>query len=142
MDYLSIKLKQTRPEMTQTSQWPVPKDSIRYVVPEPIIRLLASHPLTRDLYPLAFGHYRRAVGHHMHREHHHDNLLIYCTRVPRYQSTYRLYQNCKGYSSTYQYCIKAPPADHGQHQNGRAGDGLAWSAGNDSGLDPQFQTEL
>ena len=49
--------------MTQTSQWPVPKDSIRYVVPEPIIRLLASHPLTRDLYPLAFGHYRRAVGH-------------------------------------------------------------------------------
>ncbi|MGB1478043.1 MAG: AraC family transcriptional regulator, partial [Marinobacter salsuginis] len=56
--------------MTQTSQWPVPKDSIRYVVPEPIIRLLASHPLTRDLYPLAFGHYRRAVGHHMHREHH------------------------------------------------------------------------
>src|SRR6056297_182149 len=79
MDYLSINRKQSRSKMTQTSQWPVPKDSIRYVVPEPIIRLLASHPLTRDLYPLAFGHYRRAVGHHMHREHHHDNLLIYCT---------------------------------------------------------------
>ncbi|MGO1461115.1 MAG: AraC family transcriptional regulator [Marinobacter sp.] len=65
--------------MTQTSQWPVPKDSIRYVVPAPIIRLLSEHPLTRDLYPRAFGHYRRATGHHMHREHHRDNLLIYCT---------------------------------------------------------------
>ena len=65
--------------MIQTSQWPVPRDSIRYVVPAPIIRLLSEHPLTRDLYPLAFGHYRRATGHHMHREHHRDNLLIYCT---------------------------------------------------------------
>lgn len=64
---------------TQTSQWPVPADSVRYVVPEPIVRLLAAHPLTRELYPLAFGHYRRAAGHHMHREHHRDNLLIYCT---------------------------------------------------------------
>jgi AraC-like DNA-binding protein len=65
--------------MTQTSQWPVPQDSIRYVVPAPIIRLLETHPLTRDLYPLAFGHYRRAAGHHMHRMHHSDHLLIYCT---------------------------------------------------------------
>ncbi|MCM0611319.1 AraC family transcriptional regulator [Marinobacter sediminum] len=65
--------------MTQTSQWPVPQNSIRYVVPAPIIRLLASHPLTRDLYPLAFGHYRKATGHHMHREHHSDYLLVYCT---------------------------------------------------------------
>ncbi|MDO6823850.1 AraC family transcriptional regulator [Marinobacter sp. 1_MG-2023] len=65
--------------MTQTSMWPVPRDSIRYVVPAPIIRLLSEHPLTRDLYPLAFGHYRRAAGHHMHREHHRDSLLIYCT---------------------------------------------------------------
>lgn len=65
--------------MTQTSQWPVPKDSVRYVVPTPIIKVLSSHPLTRELYPLAFGHYRRAAGHHMHREHHKDNLLIYCT---------------------------------------------------------------
>ncbi len=65
--------------MPQTSQWPVPADSVRYVVPEPIIRQLASHPLTRELYPLAFGHYRKAAGHHMHREHHRDNLLIYCT---------------------------------------------------------------
>lgn len=67
------------PQTTQTSQWPVLSDSVRYVVPEPSIQMLASHPLTRELYPLAFGHYRKAAGHHMHREHHRDNLLIYCT---------------------------------------------------------------
>lgn len=80
MDYISIATHLTAAtNMTQTSQWPVPKDSIRYVVPAPIIRLLSEHPLTRDLYPRAFGHYRRATGHHMHRENHRDNLLIYCT---------------------------------------------------------------
>jgi AraC family transcriptional regulator, arabinose operon regulatory protein len=65
--------------MTRTSQWPVPPDSIRYVIPGPIIHTLSRHPLTRDLYPLAFGHYRRAAGHHMHREQHKDHLLILCT---------------------------------------------------------------
>ncbi|MDC0662743.1 AraC family transcriptional regulator [Marinobacter sp. SS21] len=65
--------------MTQTSQWPVPRDSVRYVLPAPAIQALSEHPLTRDLYPLAFGHYRSAKGHHMHREHHRDHLLIYCT---------------------------------------------------------------
>ncbi|PVY70068.1 AraC family transcriptional regulator [Tamilnaduibacter salinus] len=63
----------------RTSQWPVPADSVRYVVPEPIVRSLARHPLTQELYPLAFGHYRKAAGHHMHRDYHPDNLLIYCT---------------------------------------------------------------
>ncbi|WP_413639353.1 AraC family transcriptional regulator [Marinobacter sp.] len=79
MDYFSMPQEPRTPKTTQTSQWPVPPDSVRYVVPEPIVRLLAKHPLTRELYPLAFGHYRRAAGHHMHREHHRDNLLIYCT---------------------------------------------------------------
>ncbi len=65
--------------MTKTSQWPVPTDSIRYVIPDPVIKTLSRHPLTRELYPLAFGHYRRAAGHHMHREHHNDDLLILCT---------------------------------------------------------------
>lgn len=64
---------------SKISQWPVPKDSIRYVVPDPIVRLLRTHSLTRELYPLAFGHYRKASGHHMHRDQHRDNLLIYCT---------------------------------------------------------------
>lgn len=70
--------------MTRTSQWPVPPDSIRYVIPDPVIRSLSRHPLTRDLYPLAFGHYRRAAGHHMHREHHNDDLLIHCTEGEAY----------------------------------------------------------
>ncbi|MFE8072354.1 AraC family transcriptional regulator [Marinobacteraceae bacterium S3BR75-40.1] len=65
--------------MTQTSQWRLTTGSTRYVIPERVIQHLSHHPLTRDLYPLAFGHYRHAVGHHMHREHHNDDLLIYCT---------------------------------------------------------------
>ena len=65
--------------MTRTSQWPLPPGSTRYLVPEPVALELAGHPLTRELYPLAFGHYRHAAGHHMHRQQHSDNLLIYCT---------------------------------------------------------------
>ncbi|WP_285229170.1 AraC family transcriptional regulator [Marinobacter sp. C7] len=79
MDYFSMTRLSKNESTAQTSQWPVPADSVRYVVPDPIVRLLSSHPLTRELYPLAFGHYRKAAGHHMHREHHRDNLLIYCT---------------------------------------------------------------
>lgn len=62
-----------------TSQWPVPPDSVRYVLPSRVISQLAAHPLTRDLYPRALGHYRRAYGHHMQRDQHDDDLLIYCT---------------------------------------------------------------
>ncbi|WP_416397023.1 AraC family transcriptional regulator [Allohahella sp. A8] len=65
--------------MTRTSQWPLPPGSTRYMVPGPVAQELARHPLTRDLYPLAFGHYRHAAGHHMHRQQHSDNLLIYCS---------------------------------------------------------------
>ncbi|MCH8499757.1 MAG: AraC family transcriptional regulator [Marinobacter sp.] len=65
--------------MPQTSQWPLPTGSARYVIPERLVAMLDSHPLTQELYPLAFGHYRQAQGHHMHREQHTDDLLIYCT---------------------------------------------------------------
>lgn len=65
--------------MTRTSQWQLPGGSTRYVIPSRMSSALAAHPLTRDLYPLAFGHYRQARGHHMHRQLHGDNLLIYCT---------------------------------------------------------------
>jgi len=65
--------------MALTSQWPAPPDSVRYLLPEPSVQLLSSHPLTRELYPIAFGHYRRASGHHMHREQPADHLLIYCS---------------------------------------------------------------
>lgn len=65
--------------MALISQWPLPRDSIRYVIPPRLAQMLATHPLTKDLYPLAFGHYRQALGHHMHRQHHTDHLMIYCT---------------------------------------------------------------
>jgi AraC family transcriptional regulator of arabinose operon len=79
MDYFSmLPEKSVRPSPT-TSQWPVPPDSVRYVIPSRVISQLSAHPLTRDLYPLAFGHYRRAYGHHMRRDRHDDDLLIYCT---------------------------------------------------------------
>src|SRR5690606_36077314 len=79
MDYFSMQTDSRNTQATQTSQWPVPSDSVRYVVPEPSIHMLASLPLTRGLYRLACVHYRRAVGPHMHRAHHRDWLLIYCT---------------------------------------------------------------
>ncbi|MGQ9425088.1 AraC family transcriptional regulator [Gilvimarinus sp. F26214L] len=63
----------------RTSQWPLPPDSLRYVLPAQAVQRLAAHPLTRDLYPRAFGHYRRARNHEMQRDQHDDDLLIYCT---------------------------------------------------------------
>lgn len=74
-----MKLTDTSYSKPATSKWPVPPDSVRYVLPTQVIKELSKHPLTRDLYPRAFGHYRRAAGHHMHREQHDDDLLIYCT---------------------------------------------------------------
>ncbi|WP_114418602.1 AraC family transcriptional regulator [Marinospirillum perlucidum] len=65
--------------MSTTSDWPLPPDSLRYVLPQRLVQLLQKHPLTRDIYPLSFGHYRRARGHRMHRDRHDDELLIYCT---------------------------------------------------------------
>lgn len=62
-----------------TSQWPVPTGSVRYIIPPWAIERLVQHPLSCDLYPRAFGHYRLARGHQMHRREHDDNLLIYCT---------------------------------------------------------------
>lgn len=64
--------------MSTPSQWPLPDDSHRYVVPDALIAQLDSHRLACELYPLAFGYYRQAAGHHMHRERHSDHLLIYC----------------------------------------------------------------
>ena len=65
--------------MSKTSDWPLPDGSLRYLLPQRVIKLLEKHPLTRELYPLSFGHYRRARGHSMNRQRHDDELLIYCT---------------------------------------------------------------
>lgn len=65
--------------MSQTSDWPLPQGSLRYMIPQRLLKLLEKHPLTRELYPISFGHYHRARGHSMDRRLHDDELLIYCT---------------------------------------------------------------
>ena len=64
--------------MSQPSTWPLPKSSIRFLVPKPIIAELSLNVLTKDLYPLAFGHYINALGHQVERVNHSDHLLIIC----------------------------------------------------------------
>ncbi len=64
--------------MSRPSSWPLPPNSSRFVLPRNLLHQLTEHPLTRDLYPLGIGHYRRAQGHQMMRDRHDDYLLIYC----------------------------------------------------------------
>jgi len=64
--------------MSQPSNWPLPNGSSRIVWPYEITRQLATHPLTEDLYPVAFGHYVSARGHQVSRQTHTDYLLIFC----------------------------------------------------------------
>ena len=64
--------------MSQPSNWPLPKSSIRFLVPKPIIAELSLNVLTKDLYPLAFGHYIQANGHQVNRDTHSDFLLMIC----------------------------------------------------------------
>lgn len=64
--------------MSQPSSWPLPAGSSRVVLPAELTQQLAQHPLSRDLYPIAFGHYVQAKGHHITRPHHTDYLLIFC----------------------------------------------------------------
>lgn len=64
--------------MSTPSSWPLPPESIRFVIPRRVVAELAQHPLSSGLYPLGMGYYRQAQGHHMERDTHDDNLLIYC----------------------------------------------------------------
>jgi AraC-like DNA-binding protein len=64
--------------MSNPSSWPLPPESIRFVIPRRVITELAQHPLSQGLYPLGMGYYRQASGHQMARTIHDDNLLIYC----------------------------------------------------------------
>ena len=64
--------------MSRPSNWPLPPESFRYLVPRSLARELAQHPLSGGLYPRAMGYYCAAAGHEMVREHHDDYLLIYC----------------------------------------------------------------
>jgi len=64
--------------LSSPSSWPLPPESIRFVVPQRRIQQLQEHPLSRGLYPLGLGYYHRAAGHRMSRTRHDDHLLIYC----------------------------------------------------------------
>jgi AraC-like DNA-binding protein len=65
--------------MSKPSNWPLPDAGIRFLTPAFMVEQLARHPLTRECYPTAMGHYPVARGHQMRRRRHDDNLLIYCT---------------------------------------------------------------
>lgn len=62
-----------------TSRWPLPAAGVRFLTPQPLVKLLANHPLSRDLYPLAFGYYPQAADHRMQRRTHETHLLLYCS---------------------------------------------------------------
>jgi len=65
--------------MSRPSNWPLPPESFRYLVPRSLTRQLAQHSLSCQLFPRAMGYYFAAAGHRMRRDHHDDYLLIYAT---------------------------------------------------------------
>lgn len=64
---------------TGPSDWPLPPDGVRFLVPKFLRRQLAEHALSRELYPVAMGYYPEARGHEVERTEHLDNLLLYCS---------------------------------------------------------------
>src|SRR5690606_9416998 len=60
------------------SNWPLPKEGLRLLTPQFLLRRLARHPLTRGLYPRAMGYYPHAKGHKVRRDSHGDHLMLYC----------------------------------------------------------------
>ncbi|RUO36284.1 helix-turn-helix transcriptional regulator [Aliidiomarina sanyensis] len=64
--------------MSQPSDWPLPAGSSRLLLPHNITRQLAQHPLSSQLYPVAYGHYLEARDHRVRRSTHTDHLLIFC----------------------------------------------------------------
>jgi AraC-like DNA-binding protein len=62
-----------------TSNWPLPKEGIRFVMPQSLCDALAHNPLSANLYPEAMGYYPQAASHQMQRDTHTGHLLIYCT---------------------------------------------------------------
>ena len=76
MDYLAIFARGF--QMSTASNWPLPKNSIRYLIPKPLIDQLALNILSRGLYPSSFGKYVSAHNHAIKRHNHIDNLVIFC----------------------------------------------------------------
>ena len=90
--------------MSQTSDWPLPTGSTRYLVPHFLREQLQQHPLSTDLYPISFGHYKDAAGHRMQRDDPDDFLLIYCIK-----GTARLTVNNNEYSVQAGDLLLLPP---------------------------------
>lgn len=63
--------------MSGPSDWPLPAEGVRFVVPRFLQERLASAPLTRGLYLRAVGYYPCAKGHWVDRREHNDHLLLY-----------------------------------------------------------------
>lgn len=63
--------------MSGPSDWPLPADGVRFVVPRFMQERMASAPLTRGLYLRAVGYYPSASGHRVSRSEHNDHLLLY-----------------------------------------------------------------
>ncbi|CCN83825.1 MmsAB operon regulatory protein [Vibrio nigripulchritudo SFn27] len=64
--------------MSSPSNWPLPPESFRFLVPLKVQVALSEHPISRGMYPTSMGYYSRALNHEMRRIVHDDNLLIYC----------------------------------------------------------------
>lgn len=64
--------------MQITSNWPLPANGVRFLIPSLIVSQLISHPLSEGLYPVAMGYYPDAHGHRMQRQRLANYLLIYC----------------------------------------------------------------
>lgn len=57
----------------------IPAHSLRVLTPEFLLLKLPHHPLTRQLYPLALGHYQNLQEQHWHDQDPLHYLLVYCT---------------------------------------------------------------
>jgi AraC-like DNA-binding protein len=66
--------------MQITSDWPLPDEGIRFLVPQFLQSWMQQCLLTQDLYPIAMGYYPHAINHVMNRTSHDNHLLMYCTQ--------------------------------------------------------------
>jgi AraC-like DNA-binding protein len=65
--------------MQITSNWALPNEGIRFLVPQFLQNWLQLSPLTQDLYPIALGYYPVALNQVMNRSNHDNHLVMYCT---------------------------------------------------------------
>jgi len=64
--------------MSGPSDWPLPEDGVRFIVPHSLVSALQNNDLTRGLYLRAMGYYPNARGHYVNRDEHTDDLVLYC----------------------------------------------------------------